>query len=121
MGQIILIFHILFAVLLVALILIQRGKGASMGVAFGSGASQTVFGSKGSGGALLKITIVLAALFFATSIGLTYLASQQVKHADKSQDVLSEVEQLSKSVKKSKTNQSAPLLKQRSHSKKHGK
>ena len=54
MTQILLILHLLFAVTLIGLVLLQKGKGASMGVAFGSGASQTVFGSKGSIGFLLK-------------------------------------------------------------------
>ena len=95
MGQLLLIFHLLFAVALIILVLLQKGKGASMGVAFGSGASQTLFGSKGSIGFLVKVTIIFAALFFATSIGLTYFASQQAKHVGKQTDIISEVEKLS--------------------------
>ena len=79
MEQIIITLHVLVAVFLVVLILIQQGKGASMGAAFGSGASQTVFGSQGSGGFLLKLTGLIAALFFATSLGLGYIATMHAK------------------------------------------
>ncbi|HSW93749.1 MAG TPA: preprotein translocase subunit SecG, partial [Gammaproteobacteria bacterium] len=79
MYQFILIIHILAAVCIVGLVLVQQGKGATMGAAFGSGASQTVFGSRGSGSFLLKVTIGLAILFFATSITLTNIATKLVK------------------------------------------
>ncbi|MEM9243162.1 MAG: preprotein translocase subunit SecG [Pseudomonadota bacterium] len=79
LQQIILIFHLLFAIALVALVLVQKGKGASMGASFGAGASQTVFGSQGSGGFLVKLTCGLAALFFVTSVGLTYLSTKEMK------------------------------------------
>jgi len=77
MYQIVLFFHVLVAIALIVLVLVQRGKGASMGAAFGAGASQTVFGSQGSGSFLLKLTGVLGAIFFATTLGLGYIASQQ--------------------------------------------
>lgn len=99
MEQIILIFHVLFAVALIGLVLLQKGKGASMGAAFGSGASQTVFGSRGSIGFLMKITLLFAAFFFATSIWLTYIAAHRVKESP-TQGLLSQVEQISKSTKK---------------------
>ncbi|MGD9152504.1 MAG: preprotein translocase subunit SecG [Gammaproteobacteria bacterium] len=99
MEQIILVFHVLFAVALIGLVLLQKGKGASMGAAFGSGASQTVFGSRGSIGFLMKLTLLFAALFFATSIWLTYLAAHRAKESP-SQGLLSQVEQISKSTKK---------------------
>jgi preprotein translocase subunit SecG len=95
MGQIILIFHILFALALIGLVLLQKGKGASMGVAFGSGASQTVFGSRGSIGFLMKLTLLCAGLFFATSIWLTYIAAHRAKETP-SNGLLSQVEQISK-------------------------
>lgn len=75
MQQLILTFHVLACVSLIILVLLQQGKGAEMGASFGSGASQTVFGSQGSGSFLLKITGGLAAIFFATSLILGYLAS----------------------------------------------
>ncbi len=85
--QIILIFHILIAISLIALVLIQQGKGATMGAAFGSGASGTVFGSRGSRGFLYKLTGGLAIAFFSTSIVLTYLAAHSVADAQKEDDI----------------------------------
>lgn len=79
MYQLILIIHVFAAACLIALVLVQQGKGATVGAAFGSGASQTVFGSRGSGSFLLKITIGFVILFFSTSIALNYLASRAVK------------------------------------------
>lgn len=81
MYQFILIIHVLTVACLIVLVLVQQGKGATMGAAFGSGASQTVFGSRGSGSFLLRVTIGFALVFFLTSIGLNYLASRSVKQA----------------------------------------
>ncbi|MFA6408649.1 MAG: preprotein translocase subunit SecG [Gammaproteobacteria bacterium] len=81
MQPIIFIFHILSAVALVALILVQHGKGADIGAAFGSGASQTVFGSHGSTPFLIKVTALIAALFFTTSLTLGYLTAKEAKLA----------------------------------------
>ncbi|PMR67741.1 preprotein translocase subunit SecG [Halomonas heilongjiangensis] len=72
----ILMIHVAIAIALVVLILLQQGKGAEAGAAFGGGASQTVFGSRGSGGFLSKFTAVLAAAFFATSLALAWYATQ---------------------------------------------
>lgn len=79
MYQFILIIHVLAAICVIGLVLVQQGKGASMGAAFGSGASQTVFGSRGSGSFLMRLTIGLVVVFFSTSITLNYLATQMVK------------------------------------------
>ena len=79
MYQFILIIHVLTVACLIILVLVQQGKGASMGAAFGSGASQTVFGSRGSGSFLLRVTVGFALVFFMTSIALNYLASKAVK------------------------------------------
>lgn len=79
MFQIIMLFHVLAAVCIVALVLVQQGKGAAMGAAFGSGASQTVFGSRGSGSFLFRLTMGFAALFFVTSIVLNNLAMRAYK------------------------------------------
>lgn len=81
MYQLILIVHVLAAVCIIALVLVQQGKGATVGAAFGSGASQTVFGSRGSGSFLLKITIFFVLLFFATSIVLNNMTSRAAKLA----------------------------------------
>ncbi|MBV9576683.1 MAG: preprotein translocase subunit SecG [Gammaproteobacteria bacterium] len=79
MYQIILLIHVFAAVCIIALVLVQQGKGATMGAAFGSGASQTVFGSRGSGSFLFRITISFVAVFFITSIALNYIATRAFK------------------------------------------
>ncbi|MET0064801.1 MAG: preprotein translocase subunit SecG [Candidatus Thiodiazotropha sp.] len=76
MQTLLTVFHIFLAVGLVGLILIQHGKGADMGAAFGSGASGTVFGAKGSASFLTRTTAILATLFFVTSIAMGYFATQ---------------------------------------------
>ncbi|MBT6209277.1 MAG: preprotein translocase subunit SecG [Woeseia sp.] len=73
----VLIIHTLIAIAIVVLVLIQRGKGASAGAAFGSGASGTVFGSRGSTSFFSRATGILATAFFATSLTLAYISSQQ--------------------------------------------
>lgn len=83
MYQIVLFIHVIIAIILIGIILIQQGKGATMGAAFGSGASQTVFGSQGSGSFLLKLTGSLAAAFFATSLILGYIAAREAKLAQR--------------------------------------
>ena len=75
MQTIILSIHIILAISLVVLILVQHGKGADAGAAFGSGASSTVFGAQGSATFLTKITTVIALSFFLTSLSLAYFAS----------------------------------------------
>jgi len=70
------VFHLFLAIGLVGLVLIQHGKGADAGAGFGSGASATVFGARGSGSFLSRATAALATLFFLTSMALAYFASQ---------------------------------------------
>jgi preprotein translocase subunit SecG len=72
----VLIAHTLIAIGIIALVLLQRGKGADAGAAFGAGASGTVFGSRGSGSFFSRATAILATAFFATSLTLAYLSSQ---------------------------------------------
>ncbi|MCB1768163.1 MAG: preprotein translocase subunit SecG [Candidatus Competibacteraceae bacterium] len=72
----ILVAHVIIAVALVALVLLQQGKGADAGAAFGSGASATMFGSQGSASFLSRTTAVLATAFFLTSLTLGYFATQ---------------------------------------------
>jgi preprotein translocase subunit SecG len=74
--NVILVLHVLIAASLVGLVLLQQGKGADVGAAFGSGASSTVFGSQGSASFLTRTTGILAALFFVTSLSLAYLATR---------------------------------------------
>ena len=76
METVILIIHVLIAITLVSLILLQQGKGAEMGAAFGSGASATVFGSRGSGSFMTRGTAMLATGFFLTSLALAYFSIQ---------------------------------------------
>jgi preprotein translocase subunit SecG len=76
METLLVVFHMMLSIGLIGLILIQHGKGADMGAAFGSGASATVFGARGSASFLSRTTAILAALFFVTSMALAYFASQ---------------------------------------------
>ncbi|MYA30089.1 MAG: preprotein translocase subunit SecG [Gammaproteobacteria bacterium] len=71
LQQLFLAAHVLVAALIIVFVLLQRGKGAETGAAFGSGASGTVFGARGSANFLSRVTAVLATLFFATSLILT--------------------------------------------------
>ncbi|WBA82291.1 preprotein translocase subunit SecG [Endozoicomonas sp. GU-1] len=77
METIILLVHVLVAVGVIAMIMLQQGKGAETGASFGSGASQTVFGSQGSANFLSRTTAILATIFFVTSIGLAMMARQK--------------------------------------------
>ena len=74
MTNILLTIHIITIFTLIVLILLQRGKGASMGASFGAGASETVFGAVGSTSVFAKITTFLTAVFFATSLGLAVIS-----------------------------------------------
>ncbi len=76
---VILSVHILVGVSVIALVLLQHGKGADMGAAFGGGASGSLFGASGSANFLSRATAVLAAVFFCTSLALAYLGSAQPK------------------------------------------
>lgn len=72
----VLIAHTLIALLIIVLVLLQRGKGADAGAAFGAGASGTVFGARGSASFFSRATAVCATLFFVSSLALAYLSSQ---------------------------------------------
>ena len=78
METILVVVHVLLAIGLIGLVLIQHGKGADAGAAFGSGASATVFGAQGSASFLSRATGALAALFFLTSMALAYFAMQTI-------------------------------------------
>lgn len=75
----VLLIHILAAIGVIGLVLVQHGKGADMGAAFGSGASGSLFGATGSANFLSRTTAVLAAVFFVTSLSLAYIASNKPK------------------------------------------
>jgi preprotein translocase subunit SecG len=76
LENIVLIIHVVVTVVLIGLVLIQQGKGADAGAAFGAGASQTVFGSRGSASFLTRATATLATVFFVTSLSLAFMAGQ---------------------------------------------
>ena len=76
---VVLVVHILAAIGVIGLVLVQHGKGADMGAAFGSGASGSLFGATGSANFLSRTTAVLAMVFFVTSLSLAYLASSKPK------------------------------------------
>jgi preprotein translocase subunit SecG len=75
----VLVIHIVAAISVIGLVLVQHGKGADMGAAFGSGASGSLFGATGSANFLSRSTAVLAAVFFITSLSLAYIASHKPK------------------------------------------
>jgi preprotein translocase subunit SecG len=77
--SVVLTVHILVALAIIALVLMQHGKGADMGAAFGSGASGSLFGASGSANFLSRTTGVLATVFFLTSLSLAYIASDKPK------------------------------------------
>jgi len=96
--SVVLTVHILVALAIIALVLMQHGKGADMGAAFGSGSSGSLFGASGSANFLSRTTAVLATVFFLTSLSLAYIASDKPKtsgslmqEAVQSQPVSSEV------------------------------
>jgi len=77
LGAVVLIFHVLVAVGVCGLVLLQHGKGADMGAAFGSGSAGSLFGSSGSANFLSRSTAILATVFFLTSMGLTWFSVQK--------------------------------------------
>ena len=79
MQTIVLVLHVVAAGGIIALVLLQHGKGADMGAAFGSGSAGSLFGSAGAANFLSRSTAALAAVFFATSMGLTYFTASPAK------------------------------------------
>jgi len=79
LHTVLLILHIVLAISLISLILLQQGRGATAGAAFGSGASSTVFGARGSASFLTRTTAALAFVFFSNSFLLAYLATRTVE------------------------------------------
>lgn len=77
LETVVIVVHLLVALAVVGLVLVQQGKGADAGASFGSGASATVFGSQGSATFLSRVTAILAATFFITSLGLAYFAKEK--------------------------------------------
>lgn len=77
METLVVVVHVIVAVAIVGLVLLQQGKGADAGASFGAGASQTVFGASGSGNFLVRATTVAATIFFVTSLALAIFARSQ--------------------------------------------
>ena len=87
MHTVVLVFHVLAAAALVVLVLLQHGKGADMGAAFGSGSAGSLFGSSGAANFLSRSTGILAAVFFVTSLGLTYFSASPAKSGGVTQSI----------------------------------
>ncbi len=81
METIVWVVHVITAVVLIGLVLIQHGKGADMGAAFGSGSAGSLFGSSGSANFLSRSTAVAASIFFVTSLTLTYFYAKPAHEA----------------------------------------
>jgi len=91
MFEIILSIDVISAICIIVLVLVQQGKGANMGVSFGAGASNTLFGSKGSASFLFKLTCFFVAIFFVANVSLSYISKSSHQLSEEDQ-----VEQLSK-------------------------
>jgi len=79
MEILILVIHVFAALGIIGLVLLQHGKGADVGAAFGSGASGSLFGAAGSANFLSRVTAILAVVFFLSSLGLTYLSTRKTE------------------------------------------
>ncbi|MBW2693104.1 MAG: preprotein translocase subunit SecG, partial [Deltaproteobacteria bacterium] len=77
MISVLTVLHVIVCIFLIAVVLLQRGKGAEMGAVFGGGASSTVFGSRGAGNFLTLLTKICATVFMLTSLSLSYLLTEQ--------------------------------------------
>lgn len=82
MESILLVIHVIVALVIIGLIMLQQGKGAEMGASFGSGSSQTVFGATGSGNFFSRMTAIMVAVFFTTSFVLAMIAQNRVDVVD---------------------------------------
>lgn len=110
MESLIVIVHVLAAVGITGLVLIQQGKGADAGASFGGGASQTMFGSVGSGNVLTKSTSWLAVVFFATSLGLAVLARQQASQGVESSSLIENMDQVRQAQQLKSANDDLPQV-----------
>jgi preprotein translocase subunit SecG len=90
--QVVLIIHVLLALGLVALILMQHGKGADAGAAFGAGSSGSVFGSRGANSFIYKLTAGVATGFFLTSLTLAYIAANETNAKDEPKSIMDQPE-----------------------------
>ncbi|MEX2515776.1 MAG: preprotein translocase subunit SecG [Gammaproteobacteria bacterium] len=108
-----LVFQVLVALALIVIILIQHGKGADAGAAFGGGSSGTVFGSQGSGNFLTKTTTALAVMFLANSLALGYIATRTVEFTSLMEQTTLEAEEAAAPASESgRDEQELPLIPQ---------
>lgn len=98
MESVLLVVHVIVALAIVGLIMLQQGKGAEMGASFGAGSSQTVFGPAGTGNFFSRLTAIMVAVFFATSVTLAVLSKERVDTVAPEIPVLEEVETPSEDV-----------------------
>jgi preprotein translocase subunit SecG len=98
LHSVLLVIHFFCAISIVALVLLQRGKGAEAGAGFGAGASGTVFGARGASTALSRATAILAALFMVTSLSLAYVGTRKSAPSSNLLDQLSHQNQASQVV-----------------------
>ena len=108
MANIILVAHLIFALVIVVLVLMQQGKGSNMGASFGSGASNTVFGSSGNVSFLGRVTSMLVALFFITSLLLAWIAKQEYQGED------TNIDQFIQGIEEKVQQDSLPVLEEQS-------
>lgn len=106
------IFHVLIAFVLVGLILVQRGKGADAGAAFGSGGSSTIFGARGSGSFLSRTTAILAIMFFSNIMALGYLTTTVSERKSLMEQSLFEVQDMKWQERAEKTDEERAKAKQ---------
>ena len=107
MEKVVLVVHLLTALAIIGMILLQQGKGADAGASFGAGASQTLFGSGGTWNFFSKTTAILATLFFATSFGLAVIAKNS---AGIDEEVLPAIELLEAQTPVLENDSSIPVL-----------
>jgi len=113
MENLIILVHLLTALAIIGLILLQQGKGAEMGASFGSGASQTLFGASGSGNFFSKMTAVFAFAFFVTSFSLAVIAKQKANIETDLPPTLEEVPLDVPEVKQSAPRDDIPMVEER--------
>jgi len=88
---VVMVVHVVTALAIIGLVLLQHGKGADVGAAFGSGSSGSLFGATGSANFMSRATAVLATIFFLTSLGLAYMASHRTGESGGVMDAIKEV------------------------------
>jgi len=101
--------HVLVAAALIGFVLLQHGKGADMGAAFGSGASGSLFGAAGSANFLSRTTAILATVFFLTSLGLTYYGANRAPKELMKQGVMQSVPEAAKEAKDGKDSKASEV------------